>query len=224
MSSIESLSKRVGLLFLLQMAAAVSANLILVSLLSQPEYLVVLSNQAHLLGGSSLLLLLCFIAIVMISIVIYPLLKHYSDSIAKAYIAMRVGEAVIQLIGVVALLSLLPLAKEFVTSDANHDLLFVIAKQLTQANLYAYHIAMVVLGVGSLPFCYLLYRHHLIPKLLASLGFLGYLILATSSSLYLLGQDLGLVVTLPVFVFEVSIGFWLLFKGFNSNALSNRVK
>ena len=55
MSSIESLSKRVGLLFLLQMAAAVSANLILVSLLSQPEYLVVLSNQAHLLGGSSLL-------------------------------------------------------------------------------------------------------------------------------------------------------------------------
>lgn len=221
MNSIETISKQVGLLFLLQMAAAVSANLILVSLLSQPEYLVVLSEQSYLLGASSLLLIICFIAIVMISIVVYPLLSRFSEGVAKSYFAMRISEAIIQLIGVVALLSLIPLSNEFATSDANHSLLFVIAKQLTQANLYAYHLAMVVLGFGSLPFCYLLYRQKLIPRTLAGLGLLGYLILATSSCLYLLGQDLGLGVTLPVFVFEVGIGFWLLFKGFrNDEALS----
>lgn len=221
MKSLEVVSKQVGLLFLLQMAAAVSANLILVSLLSQPEYLVALSEQSYLIGASSLLFLVCFISIVLISILVYPLLDKYSPATAKSYFAMRVSEAVIQLIGVVALLSLIPLSQQIANTDVNHSSLFVFAKQLTNANLYAYHLAMIVLGLGSLPFCYLLYRHSLIPRLLASLGLLGYLILATSSCFYLLGQDLGLVVTLPVFVFEVGIGFWLLFKGFKADPLSD---
>ena len=51
MKSLETLCRnKLGLLFLLQMAAAVSANLILVSLLSQPEYLAVaLSEQSYLI-------------------------------------------------------------------------------------------------------------------------------------------------------------------------------
>lgn len=219
MKSIEVMSKQVGLLFLLQMTAAVSANLILVSLLSEPEYLVVLSEQSYLLGASSLLFIVCFMAVIMISISIYPLLNRFSKGVAKGYFAMRIAEALIQLIGVIALLSLIPLSKEFVTSDANHSILFVLARQITQINLYSYHLAMVVLGVGSLPFCYLLYCERLIPRTLAGLGFLGYLILATCSGMYLLGLDLGLAVTLPVFIFEISIGFWLLFKGFRANAL-----
>ncbi len=214
MKALKTISKQTGLLFLLQMAAAVSANLILVSLFAQPEYLVVLSEKSYLLGAASLLFMVCFVSIVLISVIVYPLLEQFSPAVAKGYFAMRLSEAVIQVIGVVALLSLLPLAKEFVISDANHDWLFVIAKQLTQTNLYAYHLAMVVLGFGSLPFCYLLYKNKLIPRLLSAVGLFGYLTLATGSCFYLFGLDLSLVVTLPVFIFEVSIGLWLIFKGF----------
>ena len=48
------------------------------------------------------------------------------------------------------------------------------------------------------------------------LGLLGYTILATASVASILGYDPGLIITLPTFVFEVSLGLYLVVKGFSN--------
>ena len=52
------------------------------------------------------------------------------------------------------------------------------------------------------------------PKYLAVLGLIGYVLLATSSMPAISDIDLGIIVTLHVFLFEVVLGVYLIVKGF----------
>jgi Domain of unknown function (DUF4386) len=75
---------------------------------------------------------------------------------------------------------------------------------------------MVALGLGSLPFCYLLYRSKLLPKIAAIWGNIGYAIFLTGAILEMLGFSVGTMLSIPGGLFEIFSGIWLFVKGFNS--------
>ncbi len=83
----------------------------------------------------------------------------------------------------------------------------------------AFQIAMIALGLGSIPFCYLLYRSRLIPRLLAVLGLIGYAALLIGSSLELFGLNLYMIQFAPGALFELIFPIWLIVKGFNSSTI-----
>ena len=77
------------------------------------------------------------------------------------------------------------------------------------------------LGLGSLFFCYLLFRSNLVPRFLAVWGLVGYAIFATGCVLEILGfAGTGLVATIPGGLFEIFFGIWLIAKGFNPSAIT----
>jgi hypothetical protein len=81
-------------------------------------------------------------------------------------------------------------------------------------NFMAYNVAMVGLGLGSLFFCYLLFRSNLVPRFLAVWGFVGYAIFESGCVLEILGfAGTGLVATIPGGLFEIFFGIWLIAKG-----------
>lgn len=73
------------------------------------------------------------------------------------------------------------------------------------------------LGLGSTVFCYLWFKSKYIPRALAALGVFGGLMMAAGSFAIIifpkLAKIVGLAYMMPLGVFEVTIGFWLLIRG-----------
>lgn len=82
----------------------------------------------------------------------------------------------------------------------------------------AYNVGLVLAGLRSTMFGYLWLRSNLIPKALAVLGLFSSLLLAACAYGFIIFPELRDTVTIayyggPIFVFELTMGFWLLLKG-----------
>ena len=89
-----------------------------------------------------------------------------------------------------------------------------VAETTYGSNLY---IGFICLGLGSTVFSYLLFKSNYIPKILAGWGIFSSLLLSLSSFAILIFPELRNVVFpggfVPMFIYELTIGFWLLIKG-----------
>src|SRR5918998_854301 len=79
--------------------------------------------------------------------------------------------------------------------------------------------AAIALGLGSIPFCYLLYRTRLIPRWMAVLGLIGYAALLIGGLLELFGLNLSMIHFAPGGLFELILPIWLIVKGFNESVI-----
>ena len=87
----------------------------------------------------------------------------------------------------------------------------------------AYNLALLLFGLGSPVFCYLWFRSGYIPKVLAAWGAIASLWVGVCAFTFIIFPAAIRVVTVvyyggPIFFFELTMGFWLLFKGINSPA------
>jgi len=81
----------------------------------------------------------------------------------------------------------------------------------------AYHVGLVMGGLRSTLFCLLWLRSNFIPKPLAAWGVFSSLLLATCTYASIIFPELAKIVTVgyyggPIFIFELTVGFWLLLK------------
>jgi len=79
------------------------------------------------------------------------------------------------------------------------------------------NVSFVFLGLGSAVFSYLWCKSNYVPKALAALGVFGSLLLAAGSFIFIIFPPLLKILSpfyfAPLRVFEVTMGFLLLFKG-----------
>jgi len=210
----------VGILFLFATVTYMIGSGLLDSVLNAPDYLMNLyPNKTQVITG----VLLEFIdaaAVVGIGLLLYPILKKHNKTIALGYAGVRIVEAVILIFGAIRTLSLITLSREFIQAGAPEGSNFQALGASTIAESYlAYQMAMIVLGLGSLMFCYLLYKTILVPRLISILGIIGYAALFTGMLLEIFGFNLGLVLLIPSGLFELILPIWLIVKGFNSPAI-----
>lgn len=80
----------------------------------------------------------------------------------------------------------------------------------------AYNVALFLFGFGSTVFCYLWFKSNYIPRALAGGGVFASLLAGTCSFAFVIFPNLAKILSpgcyAPIFVFEVTMGFWLLFK------------
>jgi hypothetical protein len=146
-------------------------------------------------------------------VLFFPILEKHSRRTALAYLATMIVEVVLLTIGVLALLLIVPLAKH--AGEAGAQTLGTI---LVQTNGTAYQMGEMVLGVGAVFLCLLLFRTQLIPRWLAISGLIGYPFLVAGTIAEIFGVHIGLYLTIPGFFFELVLPFWLFFKGFQPQA------
>ncbi|MBN8471771.1 DUF4386 domain-containing protein [Corallococcus exiguus] len=192
-------SRSLGALFLLPFLAYGIGTALVTSVLEAPE---LLAGQRTLFVGGALLLLLNSLFVVGIGVLFFPILRERSPGIAVAYVCTRVMEALTLIVGVVLLLCILPLGDS--------------AQLLSKGNFWAYQLAMIILGVGSVAFCLSLYRSRLLPSWLPLVGAVGYGLLALGSVLELFGLPWGIFFSGPGGVFELLLGGWLIARGFRT--------
>src|ERR1051325_2915834 len=152
-------------------------------------------------------------------VVLFPVLKKQNESFALGRVAARILEAGTLFVGVAFILSIVTLrqvgagADALVTShtlSALYDRIFLLGQSFMPA------ICDLLLGL-------LLYKSRLVPRALSLIGIVGAPILVVSFLAVMFGvigrvAPLAALSALPVFVFELSLGIWLIVKGFNPSA------
>ncbi|GAA3973757.1 DUF4386 domain-containing protein [Hymenobacter antarcticus] len=206
--------RALGVLFLLPLLTYAAGSSILSTVFDNPNYLSEAVASTPWVTTGALLVLANSVAVVAIGVLLYPILAGLNKRIALAYVSVRLAESVLLLGGLISLLSLLTLSEEYGKTGGLSTPGFDVLAQLARAASFrAYQMAMLLLGLGSLGFCCLLYRHRLVPGFIALPGLVGYALLAIGAVLELFGFPVGVWLSVPGGLFEVALGIWLLIRG-----------
>jgi hypothetical protein len=175
------------------------------------------ANSGVLVGG--LLEVIVALAGIGTAVTLYPVVKRQNEGVALGFVAARVIEAGMIFTGVLSLLSLVTLrqdlggaaganAASLVTTGASHVAIYKWTFLLGQ-NLMP--------GINALLLGTLLYRSRLVPRIIPVLGLIaGPLLIASVFATLFGGIKLGspIIAGLPVAAWELSLGVWLVVKGF----------
>jgi hypothetical protein len=217
----------VGALYLTVNFVAGPVSVVLeLPILDAPDYLAIVSANETRWIIRGLLVFYLGIGVACIGLVIYPILKQHSESMAMVYAGARVIEGTLYIVGLIFALSLLTLSQEFVKAGAPDDSYFqTLGGLLLAAKDWAGHVlGFIVFGLGALMFNYLLYQSRLIPRWLSGLGFVAAILALAAALLVLFGllETFSMIDTLlqiPLFLSEMVLGIWLIVKGFNPSAI-----
>lgn len=164
--------------------------------------------------------LLLIIANIGTAVVFYPILKRHSEPGALGFLGARLMECTFIAMGILSVLTFLFMRQKGIgTQDIGETLV-------------AIHDRAFLLGPGFCGFGnglllgYLLYRSRLVPRGMAMLGLIGGPLLMASSVAIMFGvtergSSLQALSTIPEFVWELSLGIYLVVKGFKPSPLTS---
>jgi hypothetical protein len=161
------------------------------------------------------------------AVVLFPVLKRQSETAALGVVTARVLEAVLIFVGVISLLSIMTLRSD-VAGSAGADPTSLVT---TGHALVAVYTSTFLVSQSLMPVIvdlllgYLLYRSGLVPRVLPLIAFVGAPLLLASDLAIYFGvyanvSPLALLGSLPVAVFEFSLGVYLVVKGFKPSPIT----
>ena len=209
-----------GVFFLLTEVGAIVGVAVYSPILKGADYITGTGADGPILFGL-LFELLLVIAAVGTAVTLHPILKRQHEGLALAFVAARILEAAVILVGTFSLLTIVTLHQQFAgTTDADPATLSTIGSTLVALRDWTYLFGPnFALGAASLLLASLMYSSRLVPRAIAVLGLVGGALISLSAIAVMLGlygqfSALGLVVALPVFAWELSLAMWLIAKGF----------
>lgn len=170
--------------------------------------------------AGALLEIIVALACIGTAVVLFPFLKKQSETLALGFVALRVLEAGLIFVGVAMLLSVVALRQMGIGEGALipgevlvtlYDKIFLVSQSFLPA------FNDLLLGI-------LLFQSRLVPRTLAMVGIVGVFPLLAGFVMMMFGTivqggSLAGLAALPVALFELSLGLWLVLKGFNQKAV-----
>jgi hypothetical protein len=183
------------------------------------------SNTSVLCGA--LLEVIVALAGIATAVTLFPVVKRQNEAMALGFVAVRTLEAAMIFTGVLSLLSLVHLRQDLGAAPGADNTSLV----TTGASLVANYNGTMLLGQTLMP-CMsaillgtLLYRSRLVPRALPLTGLIGAPLLIASTIAVFFGiiepiSPWTAIATLPVALWEFSLGLWLTFKGFQPSPIT----
>ena len=213
------ISLTAGLLYLLTMVSI--PTLALYSQVKSANYILGAGpDTAAIIGGISEVIVA--LAGIGTAVVLFPVLKKQNESFALGLVAARVLEAGALFVGVAFILSIVTLRQVGAGADglvASHTLSALYNRIFLLGGSFMPAIDDLLLGL-------MLYKSRLVPRALSVIGIIGAPILVVSFLAVMFGvivrdAPFAALAALPVFIFELSLGIWLIVKGFNPTAIAS---
>ena len=207
----------VGVVYLAGFVVGLVGNGLIQSILGAPDHLSTVSANSMMLAIGVILWLMAVAGDAAHGVLMFPVLKQHSERIAFGYLASRIVDAVFIAVSVLFILLQIPLGSEYLKAVVPNTFYPQALSTLSiQANLYAYEIGMIALGLAGLMLNYMFYRAKLVPRWIAVWGLVGYAIIFCGMVSEVMGSGLGLVSSIPGGLWEVFIAVWLIVKGFTA--------
>jgi hypothetical protein len=211
-----------GILFVITYVTSIPPVLFLyVPMLDDPRYIVGAGADYGVLWGTFLELLL-IVANIGTAVVLFPILKRVNEIFALGYITARIVESVFIAVGILSLLTVVTLRQGFAgAAGADAATLVTVGRSLIALHDWTFLLGPgFVVGIGNgLLLGYLMYRSALVPRGMAVLGLIaGPVLLARFVGIlfgvFEPGSVVGSIMVGPEFIWELSLGIWLIVKGF----------
>jgi uncharacterized protein DUF4386 len=213
-----------GALFALTIVTSVVALLLYDPVLNDTDYILGDGADTRVQFGA---LFEIFLAITNIgtAVVIWPIVRRQSETLALSYVASRVVESTFIVIGVISLLSVVTLREDFAGSGADSGALDIAGQSLVALHDMTFLIGpSFCVGVNGLVLGYLFYKSGIVPPRLAIFGVIGGPLIFASSIAILFGAyeqtgGVGFLFAIPEIIFEVGITIYTLWKGFRPSPI-----
>jgi Domain of unknown function (DUF4386) len=210
----------VGVLFIIGTVAGILSVVFLGSLMSSPDYLKVVASNASRVTMGALLIFVMAIALAMIPVLMFPILKKHNEPLAIGYVIFRGALETLTTIGlVVGWLLLLVVAHQYVDSGATAASQFSsLGILLVKANdPIMRSVVSIVFNLGALMLYYVFYQARLIPRWITVWGIVAAVLglVAGLAAVFGINLDFLYYIMLPQ---EMVMAVWLIVKGFNTSA------
>jgi Domain of unknown function (DUF4386) len=219
-SSWRKLALAGGVLYLMTFAFSIPAVFLLEPVLSNPDYIVSGGADTQVLLGT-LFDLITALACIGTAVALFPVIRRQSEAASLGFVTTRIFEGAIIVIGVASLMAVVAMRQAGGAAGTDSSGLVAVGQALVAVRDQTFLLGPGVMpGLNALLLGYVLYRSRLVPRLIPAVGLIGAPIFLASATATLLGFNeqvslLSGIAVVPIFFWELSLGLWLTFKGFN---------
>lgn len=210
-----------GAMYLIQMATGVftelyaRGSLIVAGDPTKTAHNIIQSEQLFRIGVASDLA--TYIAVLLATWALYVLLRPVNRNLAVLAVLFRLMELAIHFNATLNSMAVLRLLSgDDYLRAIDRSQLYSMARLALGAQGAAMNMGFILLGLGSAIFAYLLFKSRYIPRTLAGWGVFASLLLTVYALVIIVVPDAGalqMAAMLPMGIYEVSLGFWLLLTG-----------
>ncbi len=222
MTSLRRTALVAGVLYLITFIAGIPSSFLLEPVLSDPTYIVGVGSDTQVTWGA-LLDIVNALACIGTAVALYSVVKRQHEGFALGFITTRIYEGAVIMIGVVSLLAVVTLRQDGATGAEWASLVtagrsLVAVRDWTQLLGPGLAPALNALLLGTL-----MYRSRLVPRAIPVLGLIGAPLLlsytiATMFGITTAAPAWAAIAIVPIFFWELSLGLWMTFKGFNPSS------
>ncbi len=216
-------ARAAGIFYLLTFASSIPALILIGPVLHDAAYITGPGQDTRVLWGC-LLDVVNALTAVGSAVALFPVLKRQNESMALGFVTSRLIEAAVIMIGVVSLLAVVTMHQDLAGGGGDTASMTVAANTLVDVRNWTF-----LFGPGLMPafnailLGTLLYRARLVPRIIPTFGLIGAPLLLTAMLATYFGiidqvSPVSGILTLPVAAWELSVGLWMTFKGFNPSS------
>ena len=220
MNTNKNIPRYIGVAFLLQAVASFVAGSMLPGVLSVSDNIVEtmtdLANNVLRVRVGITVELITVIALVILSSLLFIVLKKQNMKIALVALGLRLTEVALLAGSRIKTFSLLRISQASI-SEGHPTYLQTLGSLTYETQEFAYAVNMVFFALGGTLFYYLLFQSRYVPRWLALFGLIAAPLALIGTVIELLGYSVPLIMFIPNLPFELTIGLWLLIKGARDN-------
>jgi hypothetical protein len=216
-----------GLLYLVTFAASIPQLALFADLVADPAGFVRTPGSSTAVLWGSWLEVITALSAVGTALALYPVTRRVSRTAALGFVTSRALEAALILVGVLCVLSVVTLRSDLAGAvGAQGDALGVVALALIEVRQWSFLVGPgLIPGINALFLGYVMYRSHLVPRIIPIVGLVGAPLIILSATVTMLGgwdqvSIAGGLCALPIALWELSLGVWLTVKGFRPTSLT----
>jgi hypothetical protein len=214
-----------GVFYLLTFAFSIPAFFLYEPVLTDPGYIVGDGGADARIILGAIFEVLTGLTGIGTAVAVYPVIRRQSEAASLGFVTTRLYEAAVLVIGAIALLSIVSLRKDGAADGTDDASMVAVGQALVAVRDHTANLGPgFVPALNALLFGYALFRSRLVPRIIPTLGLIGAPLLLTSVTMRMFGiEDQSVFAAIPlapIFIWELTIGLWMTFKGFNRAALT----
>jgi hypothetical protein len=222
LSSMRRVALVAGVLYLLTFLSSIPAVFLQSPVLNDPFFIIGSSAADTQVRLGALLDIVNSLTAIGTAVALYAVIKRQSQSFAIGFVSSRLFEGTVLMIGVISILSIVTLQQPGATG-AEASLLVTVQDTLVTVRNWTFVLGTGVPALNAFLLGWIMYKSRLVPRAIPVIGLIG----APLFTSWIIGYVLGVteagttwhaIGVAPIFIWELSLGLWMTFKGFRKGA------
>src|SRR4249919_4157693 len=222
LSSMRKTALVAGVLYLLTFLSSIPAVFLQSPVLNDPLFIIGGAGADTQVRLGALFDIVNSLTAIGTAVALYAVIKRQSQGFAIGFVSSRLFEGTVLMIGVISILSIVTLQQPGATGP-EATLLVNTQQTLVTVRNWTFVLGTGVPALNAFLLGWIMYKSRLVPRAIPVIGLIG----APLFTSWIVGYVLGVagsetawhaIGVAPIFIWELSLGLWMTFKGFRKDA------